>query len=210
MIAIPTPPAGLTCHPFEIVAGKELVRMHDAARAGTVFNPGFGKSRFAPFADMAGASVPTAYAATTFDCAAFEYVFHDINPAAAFKTVPFGALNGIGVSMISPTRNLKLASFFEIDLNGFGLTRGQLIDTPASTYSDTAAWAKAVHALADGFDGMIWTSRKCDPDLAMIIFGDRVVTGDLELMSTGRLTHSAEYLSRLHELGKRAGIDIVL
>lgn len=210
MTTVPPPPAGLTCFAYEIAAGTELVRMHDAVRAGTVFDPGFGRSRFAPINDVHGTSVPTAYAATTFDCAAFEYVFHDIDPAAAFKTVAFSALDRIGVSVLSPTRTLRLAAFFEIDLNKFGLTRGHLIDTPPGTYEDTATWAAAVHASADRFDGMVWTSRKCDPDLAMVLFGDRVLAGDLDLVSTGRLTYSAEHLGRLHELGGRAGIRIVL
>lgn len=184
--------------------------MHDAGRAGTVFNPGFGKTRFAPISDTGGVGIPTAYAGTTFDCVTFEYVFHDIDPAAAFKTVALSSLDGIAVSVLKPTRDIKLAAFFEIDLNKLGMSRAQLIDTPSTTYGDTAAWSAAVHALSDDFDGLVWTSRKCDPDLAMIFFGDRVVTGDLDIVSTTKLTHSSDYLSRLRDLGKRAGIDIVL
>lgn len=176
--------------------------------SGTSFNPGFGRSRFAPFQDGGGNKVPAAYAGSTFDCATFEYIFHDIDPAASFKTVPMSTLEKVGVSLLSLRRPLRLASLFEIDLNKLGHTRSQLIDTPPSTYDDTVGWAKAIHASSSDIDGMVWTSRKCDPDLALILFGDRVGTSDLELLGSVRLTEDPVHLARVRELGKRAGITI--
>lgn len=182
--------------------------MHDVRFGGTSFNPGFGHSRFAPFQDLDGIQVPTAYAGSTFACAAFEYVFHDIDPTASFKTVPISTLAKIGVSSLSLRRPLKLAALFEIDLNRLGVTRGQLIDTPPSTYIETVGWARAIHASSDAVDGIVWTSRKCDPDLALMLFGDRVGASDLELLASSQLTDNPAHLAKVRDLGLRAGITI--
>lgn len=208
MTLVPPPPAGLSCHIHELAAGTDLTRMHDMRFGGASFNPGYGRSRFAPFQDVDGKTVPTAYAGSTFACATFEYIFHDIDPAASFKTVPMSTLAGIGVSLLSLRRPIKLAALFEIDLNKLGLTRGQLIDTPPSTYGDTVDWARAIHGSSSAIDGIVWTSRKFDPDLALILFGDRVGAGDLELLASSRLTDDPVHLARVRELGNRAGITI--
>ena len=63
------------------------------------------------------------YAATSFGCAAYESVFHDIDPAATFKTVPLSKVEELAGSSIEIDRDLKLARLFEPDLNKWGITR---------------------------------------------------------------------------------------
>ena len=74
------------------------------------------------------------YAATSFGCAAYESVFHDIDPAATFKTVPLSKVEELAGSRIEIDRDLKLARLFEPELNKWGITRQSLVDTPPSSY----------------------------------------------------------------------------
>jgi hypothetical protein len=118
-------------------------------------------TRFAPFNDSTGKCVPTLYAATTREAAAFESLFHDIEPAAAFKTVRLSTIERRTVSTISPKRDLVLASLFASDLKAWGLSRPGLIKTPKSTYDKTVLWAEAIHRASTGH-------RRSDLDVAPV------------------------------------------
>jgi hypothetical protein len=84
------------------------------------------------------------YAATCFGCAVYESVFHDIDPAATFKTVPLSQVEELAGSRIEIDLNLNLVRLFEPDLNKWGMIRQSLIDTPPSFYPSTRAWAQAI------------------------------------------------------------------
>lgn len=61
-------------------------------------------------------------------------------------------------------------------LRGLGLRRlnveaRQVTHTDGSEYPRTVRWAQAVHAA--GYDGLAWTSRRCDDTRAVVSFGDR-------------------------------------
>lgn len=184
--------------------------MHSSDFGATSFNPGYGHSRFAPLIAVDGAKIPTLYAAGTFQSASFEYVFHDIDPAAPFKTIPLSSLNKLTYSVLRLTRDTHLARLFEIDLNRMGATRSQVIDTPPSTYGDTVQWCRAVHDSSEELDGMIWTSRKCDPDSAIILFGDRLNENELEMVSSDVVMNSPILLEQLRASGAMAGIVLTV
>jgi hypothetical protein len=112
------------------------------------------------------------------------------------------------LSLIAPTRDLTLASLFAPDLKAWGLDRNQLIDTPKSTYAATVEWAKAIHNQFDHIDGLIWTSRQCDPDRCFIIFGDRASESDFEVRESLTISGHAGLLAELAGYGRRAGIVI--
>lgn len=193
-----------------LFAGTALHRTHARTFGPAQFNPCLGQpSRFAPFTDPSGACVPTLYAATTQEAAAFESIFHDIAPAARYKTVRLDTIVARAVSTIVPTRDLRLINLFAPDLKAWGLERANLIDTPKSTYLQTALWAAALHAAFPDIDGLIWTSRQCDPDRCVVLFGDR--TGEQDFAVTERLevARNAALLLTLRGYGRRAGIDIV-
>ena len=59
------------------------------------------------------------------------------------------------------------------------MNRDELIEMPKSTYSQTVLWAQAIHRARSDLDGLMWTSRQCDPDQCIILFEDRV-TGMIE------------------------------
>ncbi|UCI34895.1 RES family NAD+ phosphorylase [Mesorhizobium sp. B4-1-4] len=184
-------------------------RVHSRNRRAREFNPGFGSSRFAPFTS-AGKQVPTIYAGTSFGCAAYESVFHDIDPSAAFKTLPMSKVEELAGSLIRVDRDLRLARLFEPDLNKWSITRQSLIDTPPSSYPSTRAWAQAIHDANPTLDGMIWTSRRFDEEKCLVLFGTRVDESSLDVISSEEFASSPPLLDRLVELGRLSGIVLTL
>lgn len=138
--------------------------------------------RFHPFVpDGVAEPLPVFYAANTLLGALAETILHDVpaNPLAA-KRVPYAKLRHRLAAELGPTRELKLA-----DLRGFGTTRigisrAELLETGPVYYPQTAPWGKALHAHPEIFDGMVWVSRQHDLSHSMVLFGDRVVAGDLQ------------------------------
>jgi hypothetical protein len=150
------------------------------------------------------------YAATSFGCAAYESVFHDIDPAATFKTVPLTKVEELAGSRIEIDRDLKLARLFEPDLNKWGITRQSLIDTPPSSYPSTRAWAQAIHDADPTLDGMIWTSRRFDEERCLILFGTRVDGSSIGVLSSDDFASAPDLLDRLVQLGRLSGIVLTL
>ena len=208
---VPGPPSPfLKINKRTVKAGTELHRNHLSSFGATQFNPCMGQpTRFAPFNDSSGNCVPTLYAATTREAAAFESIFHDIESTVAFKTVRLSTVEKRTASTISPKRNLVLATLFAPDLKAWSLSRTDLIDTPKSTYTDTVLWAQAIHGASADIDGLIWTSRQCDPDQCLILFEDRVAADELEIRDSLSVASNASLLLELRDYGQRAGITIV-
>jgi hypothetical protein len=113
------------------------------------------------------------------------------------------------VSRIAPKRDLRVAGLFAPDLKAWGLSRGELIETPKSTYGQTALWAQAIHRARSDLDGLIWTSRQCDPDQCVILFEDRVGEADFEIHDRIDVSADADLLLELRNYGKRASIAII-
>lgn len=195
-----------------LAAGTSLHRLHNRIYAATGFNPGTGpsRSRFAPIRTATGTPIPTLYAAQTFECAAHETVFHDIVHDQPQKSVPLSRLEPVIHSMIETQRDLAMVQLFEPDLNAWGLTRRDLIDTLPSHYAVTARWAEAIHAAHPDADGMVWTSRRCDPGTAYLLFGDRLAPGSITRINSTALTSSDTELLAVIGYGRRAGIGITL
>ncbi|MYE22663.1 MAG: RES domain-containing protein [Gammaproteobacteria bacterium] len=78
---------------------------------------------------------------------------------------------------------------------------------PPTQYAATALWAKATHDQFEDVDGLIWTSRRCDPDAAMLFFGGRTTEADLQAVSV-RDGADASFLRDVREAGERAGVVI--
>ena len=191
-----------------VKAGEELGRIHLSTYHATEFNPGMGApTRFALISDLDGNVIPTLYAGTSYMCATFEYLFHNIDAAGAFKSVALTTVDRLSYSRIAARRDLKLVRLFEHDLNKLQLTRADLIDTPASSYSQTRLWAEAVHAQSDA-DGLMWTSRRCDPERALILFGDRVGGSDLTRMDSQPILTSVSLFEQFQTFAEMAGITL--
>lgn len=190
-------------------AATELHRVHSAAYASNSFNPCQGRpSRFAPLLRSDATCVATAYAASTLECAVHETVFHEVQHDAARKSIGFHVVENLTHAILRPRRALVLACLFEPDLNKWGLTRQDLIDTFSADYPDTAKWALAIHDRHREIDGLVWTSRRCDPERAYLLFGGRVRADDFEIVSRERIAESNALLRQIRDFGQRANILI--
>jgi hypothetical protein len=209
---IPAPPAPFPdVNRLTLPAATELHRIHAHQFDGNAFNPCMGQSsRFAPLRLTDNTCIPTAYAAATLECAAHETVFHEIDVAGPSddRNVELDILETLAYSVLRTRRPLVLVALFEPDLNKWGLTRQSLIDTFAVDYADTARWALAIHEAHPDVEGLVWRSRRCDPDRAYVLFGDRVHPGDLEARHRQRLHESNDLLLQIRAFAARAGILI--
>ncbi|MDX8503240.1 RES family NAD+ phosphorylase [Mesorhizobium sp. VK4C] len=206
----PPPSSFPSINTQNVTKGTVLHRTHGSSFRPAQFNPCMGQpTRFAPFQDSAGACVPTLYAATSREAAAFESIFHDIEPTAVFKTVRLDVIESRSVSRIAPKRDLLLAGLFAPDLKVWGISRGDLIETPKSTYGQTVLWAQAIHGARADVDGLLWTSPQCDPDRCVILFEDRVSEGDFQVHDSIEVGADADLLLEIRAFGLRAGITII-
>jgi RES domain len=53
------------------------------------------------------------------------------------------------------------------------ISRKDLIECDGSQYSETRAWAPALHDQYRSAEGLTWTSRQADPARALVLFEDR-------------------------------------
>ena len=206
---VPPPPAAFDTHITELPVGTQLWRIHDARFAGDVFNPGKGMSRFTPIGPVRK-RIPTVYAASEFEAAVYETVFHNLDPAQPFKTYPLSKLADVRCSVLRVTSSLALRSFLTPDLMKLGVARNQLIDTPAREFPDTRRWSAALHRKDAETNGMVWESRPYPSSLAMMFFGDRVPPVALSVVSSTRIDVDPTHAMRFKALAERSGVTLVV
>ena len=156
-----------------------------------------------------GTRIPSLYAGLTVESAIYETVFHDVPPSAHRKTVPRDAVENCKHSTLLVRHTLRLASLRAPDLMQWGVHRETLIGSLPTQYGRTALWAKAIHDRFGHVDGLIWTSNLCDPDAALLLFGDRVVAADL-LVAGVRAGSDGSFLDDVRTAGRRSDIWISL
>lgn len=207
---VPTPPVPL---PRPNVAtlpeDMRLHRVHLRSFDGAAFNPCVGgPTRFAPLHDARGECIPTLYAGSTLAAAVFETLLHDIPVAASLKTVPRLAILARAHSVLRTRRVLALAELRAPDLHLWGLARNDLVAAPPTDYASSALWALAAHEAFPELDGLRWTSNRCDPDDALLLFGSRCA--DAVEVEARRDGADLSFLEDVHEIARRAGIVVTL
>lgn len=205
---VPPPPKTFDTHLTELPVGAQLWRIHDARFAGDAFNPGKGASRFTPIGP-ARKRVPTAYAASEFEAAVYETIFHDLDPAEPFKIVRRSRLAGVRCSVLRVAVPLQLRSFHAPDLMKLGVARRQLIDTPGREYPDTRLWSAALYRRDKDSHGMVWSSRPYPSADAMLLFGDRLPAAALGVVQTTAIDDDPGLLARFRQLAERSGVTLV-
>lgn len=192
-------------------AGLPLHRIHADRYAPAQFNPGTaGNARFSPIRDAASQPIATFYAASTFEAAAMETVFHDVPLIAGLKTLDTVHLQGLAWSMVAPRRALRLVDLSNTALRRLGTERRALIDTLKSAYPRARRWAQAVHEAVPAADGLWWVSRQDDRAEALMLYGDRVQPDTLDVMQAPQaLLHQLQVCMRLLELAERIGVCFV-
>jgi hypothetical protein len=205
------PPSTLHITTTSWPAGSTLHRVHHLDYGAVQFNPGLkGNARFSPIADAHGDPIPTLYGGSSFACAVMESVFHDVPFVAGFKAYDKGKLAGQGHSQFSASQDLLLADLGSKALRKLGVPRNALIDTEKDQYPVTRQWAVAIHAQFPKVQGLCWISRQDDSARAVVLFGDRIADGLLELgVATRSLVSDPAAYGELLALAEQIGVDIV-
>ncbi|MFU0505788.1 RES family NAD+ phosphorylase [Pseudaminobacter sp. NGMCC 1.201702] len=203
-------------HPFpasntyRLASGAQLHQVHDRQFAANGFNPGLGRrSRFAPL-ELPTGKIPTQYAGTSFECAVHETIFHDIPFDQPDKTVGTDSIKPLNHAVVRIKRELVLVPLFAPDLAKWNITRQDLIDTTAFFYPVTSQWALAIHQSRRDADGLVWTSKRCDPDLSFLFFGDRVDDSDIQVIESTSIWAEADEMADLRDFADRSDIVLVL
>lgn len=156
-----------------ISAGSEFWRAY-SSRGPVNFNPGKGRpTRFAPI-QVRGATLSTMYVGETKSAALSESLFHDVPVTGPARRIPESRLASWTLHLLVCTRELRIARLRGPGLARIGITHGQLVESPATEYPYTAAWAEAVLESTPDVDGLIWTSRQDSAAAALLL----VDTGD--------------------------------
>lgn len=164
---VPQPPVPFTADTEILERDSKLYRVHSNRFTVTQFNPGHGApTRFAFFGTP---PVPVLYAAATEAAALAESLLHDV-PVTGGLLVHRLYMDKV-MGRIDVTRDLRLARLRGLRLRKLGVRAADVTDTDAGQYPYTVEWAAAAHAA--GFDGVAWTSHRCNDSRAVALFGDR-------------------------------------
>lgn len=193
--------------PVLLPAGTELHRLHHVDYPGPSFNPCKGDpTRFAPIFDGAGC-IPTFYAATTLDGAAYETIFRGI--PNLYAGIPRQSLDDRGASIIAPRRDLTLVPLFTPELVGWGLDAATVFSPNASAYPFCQALALQIWQDNPAADGLVWSSVRDSAARAMLLFEDRCGAGNFDTRSVREVHTDPGLLSEIAEAGRRAGFTII-
>ena len=205
---VPSPPNASRDPNICVLAGGTVVqRVHAHDFPGDAFNPcEGGPSRFAPIHDKRDEGVPSLYAATSVEAAIYETPFHDIPLQARRKTIPRTKVEDRKHTTLQLRRDLRLANLRTPTLLKWRVPSALVWGSPKQ-YRATARWAKAIHDQFQDVQGLIWTSRRCDPHSAMLFFGDRTAEADLQVVGV-RDGRDSSFLRDVREAGDQAGIVI--
>ena len=110
-------------------------------------------------------------------------------------------------SEIQTKRAVNLVELRNPFVNKWGIKQTQLIGSEPELYHKTARWAAAIYNDFPEAEGLIWTSKQCDPDNAILFFGGRVEEGDFELISS-RDGDDESFLDDVAREGEECGIAI--
>lgn len=208
----------------EVIGGSVLFRFHkDTARyPANSFNPNADKridivehgSRFNPFPGAPCINVPTLYAADTFQSAALESVFHQVEhkPSAPF---PAARLGEWCYSRLLTRRKLVVFNLINPTLRSLlvperhsSILESELIHSLPDQYPNTRTWARYLHDSLLLLDGLAWRPRLGGTGAAYVFFGDRC-GGDLEIAGPAVPISSGPGLGRIRAIARAAGIVLI-
>jgi hypothetical protein len=186
------------------------------------FNPNIGKdwtidtdgARFNPFPDTAGTNVATIYAATSYEAAALESVFHAVphvqTPEIArsqVETWEYFELRALRALKVVRLTNPKLRQL-KVSGRTDSLREDELIHSPGSQYPTTRTWAKLLHDHVPGLDGLAWRPRLAGTGEAYVFFGDRCGPADFEVAGVPTALKSTKEFAKIKAVADDANITI--
>lgn len=198
-------PKTATVSKLHVLQGQTyLYRVHDERFDGNSFNPCMGDAtRFTHLHDDNGDCVPTSYAATTLDGAAFETVFRGI--PNKYQAVARQALDDRMISIVRPVRSLQLVPLFTPELKTWGLDHADIFAPRTEVYEFCRDLAFQCWRDNPTADGLIWASVQDSGAHAMLLFGDRLRTEDLHEVSSRCVRTDPTALDDLESAGSRGG-----
>jgi RES domain len=209
---VPDVPADLVAPNSRILEpGILFDRIFNPEHPANSFNPGRGDpTRFAPVFEIDGTTaISTLYVGATRECAFHERIFHDLPVAGRGRFIRFERLGSLHHCELRNTTSLVIAQLFAPDLARWGMTRANLIDTRPSTYLRTARWAEAIYRRFPDIQGLMWSSRLCEPDASLVLFGQRIPDGALEIASPARaIVRDLELIDDLEAFALRSGVEL--
>jgi hypothetical protein len=140
-----------------------------------------------------------------------ETVFHDVPFVAGPKMLSKAThVAGKVHSQLTLTRNLALIDLSAIPLRKLGISRKDLIECDGSQYSETRAWALALHNQYPNAEGLVWTSRQADPARAIVVFEDHLAGHALTAVgsSTPLLQPDGSAILEVLSLAQRLGVNL--
>lgn len=192
---------------YAVQAGMVLFRNHHIDYPGASFNPCLGETtRFAPLNRPDGQCIPTFYAATSFDAAAYETLFR--GTPSPFAGVPRQELDARSVSRLAPRRNLDLVPLFTPELLRLGLDAQAVFRPSQLVYPRCRQLAEMAWRDSPEAHGVIWTSVRENSAQAMVLFGDRLDRTDFDEIDTRSIASDASLLDEFEGAGARAGFRI--
>lgn len=192
-------------------AGTQLHRIYSTLHEGNAFNPSTAKlNRFSPIFDHAGSVIPVLYAGGTRQVAIYETLFHDAHiKGAKRQSLSTRKIEDRRYGSWITQRDLKVVTLHAPDLARFGLTMDQLVATNSMYYPQTARWAEAFHRNHRNVDGLQWPSYRASPELAYMLFGDRVASAALAPAGNETLIRGdAALYEEVIECGRRVGVRV--
>ncbi|WP_321935292.1 RES family NAD+ phosphorylase [Paraburkholderia sp. J8-2] len=143
------------------------------ANTALTFSEGWGDTRFAPITLPGGEPAHTWYAASRFDCAIMESVFHDLPlaPAGAFDV---DKLEYFRIARVRFRGDLSCVSFHSAFLPQLGLTRTQLVDSLPTFYGQTRKWAQAAIEQRSDAQAIAYGSRRHDVGRCVMLIRQRL------------------------------------
>ena len=208
-MTIKKPPSPLTDATYEpLRKGRILHRIYHRGYGFAEFNPGKGRrTRFAPFYDVSGNPIPSLYATSSLPSAIHETIFHNIPANDKKKIIRMQDIHVQIHAKFRVKRTLNLVGLRNPSLNNWGIKQTDLIGSSSKLYRETALWAAAIYNDFPQAEGLIWTSRQCDPDDAILFFGGRVNEDDFELISS-RDGADKSFKRDVRQEGKKRGITV--
>jgi hypothetical protein len=163
--------------------GTPLFRVYDGAYGYDQHNPGFGDTRFAPIDDpTTGIRLPNMYLGATPTTVLLETLFHDVHDTGSKVIYQQHLVERLLAHMVVPV-DATLGDLRDSALDDLGLTRSQVVSSPAEHYPCTRRLAIAALAQSHTppLQGLIWHSRQAElasapPQEVIALFGERYQT----------------------------------
>jgi hypothetical protein len=205
---VPRPPADLDplLEPWE--AGRAIVRCHAPKFHEREFNDTTHLARFRPLLHK-DAIVPTVYGADDLWGAISETVFHEVPVRGPDRRILRSQIDRWVWSEVTPNRDLILVALHGTGLRRVQVTHGELIECDAAHYAETVPWSDALHDISCAPDGLCWRARQHNDSFALMLFGTRVSTADIDVERQADSLSSGPGGDAVYAFAEAAGIAIV-